>query len=213
MYIVNTICSIVCKQAHRLATENLDFHEAMMGRLIERELRLAINDGVSQFRVGLNMGVDIWAAKRVIHLRDCYFPYIKLHCYLPYETQANHWPEFWREPYFDVQAKADEVLILQSRYTRGCMHRRNLEMLRGSGLLLALHDNVAEGGIDQAISYAESRGIETIVIRPQEGPDVPARLSGGDLDAGNGQSMSRLQMLSTKSGTFSSGRSASKVAW
>ena len=212
MHIVNTTCSVVCMQAHRLGPENLDFHEAMMGRLIDRELQRAVNDGVSRFRVGLNMGVDIWAAKRIIHLRDAHYPHIRLHCYLPHETQANHWPETWREPYFDVQARADEVMILQSRYSRGCTRRRNLEMLRGSGLLLAVHDNVAEGGIEQAVSYAESRGIETVVIRPLEGPDVPAHLSGGP-GIENSHSASRFQMLSTKSGTFSSGRSASKVAW
>jgi len=192
-------------QAHRLEEEKLAFHEAMMGRLIERELRILINDGVSQFRVGMNMGVDIWAARRILRLRDFHFPHIRLHCYLPSETQANHWPELWREPYFDVLARADEVLILQGRYTRGCARRRNREMLKGSGLLLAVHDNVAEGGIDQAISYAESRGIETSVLRPLEGPDVPARLSL--------YSMSRSQMQERKSDKLSKGRSAVNMAW
>ena len=205
MVIVNTTCSVVCVQAHRLEEENLDLHEATVGRLIERELRIAINDGVSQFRVGMNMGADIWAARRILQLRDRHFPHVRLHCYLPCETQANHWPELWREPYYDVLAQADEVRILQGRYTRGCLRRRNQEMLRGSGRLLAVHDNVAEGGIDQAISYAEARGIETMVLQPLEGPHVPAGLPG--------QSMSRFQMNSTYSGVFSSGKSAIKRAW
>ena len=205
MVIVNTTCSIVCMQAHRLEEEKLAFHEAMMGRLIERELRILINDGVSQFRVGMNMGVDIWAARRILRLRDFHFPHIRLHCYLPSETQANHWPELWREPYFNVLAQADEVHILQGRYTRGCTQRRNREMLKGSGRLLAVHDNVAEGGIDRALGYAESRGIEINVLRPLEGPDVPARLSI--------YSMSRSQMQSRKSDKFSKGRSAVKRAW
>jgi len=205
MLIINTTCSVVCRQAHRLEEEKLAFHEAMMGRLMERELRILINDGVSQFRVGMNMGADIWAAKRILQLRDIHFPHIRLHCYLPSESQANHWPEIWREPYFDVLAQADEVLCLQGRYTRGCTRQRNREMLKGSGRLLAVHDNVAEGGIDQAISYAESRGVETTVLRPLEGPDAPLRLTH--------YFMSRSQMQVKKSDVFSKGRSAVKRAW
>ena len=205
MSIVNTICSIVCMQAHRLEPEKLDFHQEMMERLIERELRIAIHDGVSLFRIGMNLGVDIWAARRILHLRDSHFPQIRLHCYLPCETQANRWPEDWREPYFDVLARADEVRILQGRYTRGCLGRRNREMLRGSGRLLAVHDNIAEGGISQAVAYAEARGIETTILRPLEGPDVPAHLSN--------QSVSKFHTSSVCSARFSSGRSAIKRAW
>ncbi|MCL2568843.1 MAG: DUF1273 domain-containing protein [Oscillospiraceae bacterium] len=205
MHVVNNICSVVCLQAYRLDTEKLGFHEAMMGRILERELRIAIHEGVTQFRVGMNMGADIWAARRLIWLRDTVFPQIRLHCYLPCETQANHWPELWREPYFDVLARADKVFTLQGRYTRGCLGRRSQEMLKGSGRLLAVHDNVAEGFLDQAISYAETKGIETIVLRPLEGPDVPTRL--GD------QSRSGLQVSSAYSEGFSNGRSAIKRAW
>ena len=69
MYVVNNICSVVCVQANRLDTEKFHFHEAMMGRIIEREFRIAINGGVTQFRIGMNMGADIWAARRLIWRR------------------------------------------------------------------------------------------------------------------------------------------------
>ena len=203
MQVVNAICSVVCIQAHRLETENLAFHQAQIERLVERELRIAIHDGVSLFRVGMNMGADIWIARQILQLRDHHFPHIRLHCYLPCETQASHWPELWREPYFDALARADEVLILQSRYTRGCHGRRNREMLKGSGRLLAVHDNIAGGGIDQAVSYAEARGSEITVIQPLEGPHVPLRLY---------PSVSKFQVASAKSERFSTGRSAIKRA-
>ncbi|MCL2562977.1 MAG: DUF1273 domain-containing protein [Oscillospiraceae bacterium] len=204
MQLINTTCSVVCIQAHRLDSKNTALHQEQMERLIERELRIAINDGVSLFRIGMNMGADVWAARLIIRLRDNLFPHVRLHCYLPCEAQANHWPELWREPYFDVLAQADEVRILQGRYTRGCLARRNREMFKGSGRLLAVHDNVADGGISRAVSYAESRGIEVTVIRPLEGPDAPARLCG--------YSKSRFQTLSTYSAVSSSGISASKRA-
>jgi uncharacterized phage-like protein YoqJ len=200
---INTICSVVCAGGHRLEEENLAFHRAMMGRLMERELRIAINDGVCVFRLGMHMGADIWAAERIIALRDKHYPHIRLHCYLSCETQADHWPELWREPYFDVLAQADEVLVLQSRYSKGCKARQSREMLTGSGRLIALHDNVAEGGIDRTISYAERRGIETYVLQPLEGPPVPADL---------GYSKSRRKVSSAYAAGSSMGRSAIKRA-
>ena len=203
MQIVNTICSVVCPPAHRIEEENLAFHRDRMGLLIERELRIAVNDGVSVFRSGMHMGADVWAAERIIALRDRHFPHIRLHCYLSCETQADHWPELWREPYFDALAQADEVLILQARYSRGCKARQSREMLAGSGRLIALHDNVAEGGIDRTVSYAEGVGIETIVIQPLEGPPVPADL---------GYAKSRRRVSSAYAAGSSMGMSAIKRA-
>ncbi|MCL2589033.1 MAG: DUF1273 domain-containing protein [Oscillospiraceae bacterium] len=204
MRLINTICSVVSPQAHRFAEEKLAFHQAMIGRQIERELQIAVHDGVSEFRVGMNMGADIWVAARILRLRDHEFPDLRLYCYLPCETQANHWPEHWREQYFDILAKADEVLILQSRYSRGCMARRSTEMLQGSGRLIAVHDNVAGGGIDRTVSYAEAKGIETIVLQPLEGPPVPRVLSN--------YSSNRLRLSSAYAARSSTGRSAINMA-
>ena len=202
MRLENAICSVVCLQAYRLGEADLDLHREMIGGLTERELQRVINGGSRVFRVGMNMGADIWAAKRLIGLRDRMYPEIALHCYLPCETQANHWPEDWREQYFDVLALADEVVFLQGKYSKGCFTRRSRAMIDGSGLLLAVHDNVAGGGISRAVSYAERMGIETIVIRPLEGPDAPAAYDS-----------SRFQVSSTYSAKFSDGRSAIKRAW
>ena len=205
---IDATCSLIGIQAHRLDPDNLNFHRRMMGKLIERELRHAICDGVSIFRVGMHMGADIWAAQRIILLRDAQFPHIRLHCYLPCETQANNWPDIWREQYFDVLAQADWVFCPQSHYSRGCMQRQKQTMLIGSDRLIAIHDNVAEGGISQAVRYAEAREIETVVIRPLEGPDAPF-----DLRAEQTRHQSRSQVSSTYSGRFSTGKSAIKRAW
>ena len=211
MHIVNKVCSLICIQAHRMERENLGFHQGMMSKFIQREVRTAICDELQIFRVGLNMGADIWAAEVILRLRDTYFPHIQLHCYLPSETQANNWPEDWREPYFNVLAQADDVIYLQRAYSKGCRHRRTQEMLTGSARLIALHDNVAQGGIDQTVHYAEARGIETIVLRPLEGPDAPAHVRGRVIDLGSAQS--RSQVSPTYSARFSKGRSAIKRAW
>jgi|GEM_PF-1100285 len=211
MYILNTICSIISIQAHRFGPDRFSFHRERMGTLIERELRIAINDGIRVFRIGMNMGADIWAAERILKLRDQYFPDLTLHCYLPCETQANHWPEHWREPYFDALARADDVIVLQGRYSKGCIPRRNLAMLDGSRMLLAVHDNVADSGISRAVSYAESNGIEALLLRPFEGPDAPAKVCAVHYFSSD-HSESRSQTTSTYSAMFSGGKSAIKRA-
>ena len=207
MYRANTTCSLLGIRAHRLDLDKLEFHSKMMGKLIERELRHAICDGVSIFRVGMHMGADIWAAQRIIWLRNTHFPHIRLHCYLPCETQANNWPDIWREQYFDVLAQADWVFCLQAHYSKGCIQRQKQAMLMGTDRLIAIHDNVAEGGISQAIRYAEAREIETVVLRPLEGPDAPF-----DLRIERGRHQSRSQVNSTYAGKFSTGKSAIKRA-
>lgn len=211
MYIVNSTCSVIGVHAHRLGSGRLTFHRERMGTLIERELRIAIHDGLRVFRVGMNPGADIWTAERIIALRDRHFPDVSLHCYLPCETQANHWPEVWREPYFALLAQADEVVVLQNRYEKGCMSRRNRLMIDGSRTLIAVHDNVADSGIVRAVSYAESNGIETIILRPLEGPDVPAGLGQSATDAD--QSANNSHTSSTYSDMFSNGKSAIMRAW
>ena len=210
MQVASSICSLICIQAHRLGTENLELHQKMMRKFVQREIRTAIWDDLHVFRVGLNMGADIWGAEEIIELRNAYFPHIQLHCYLPAETQANNWPEDWREPYFDVLAQADDVICLQRHYSRGCVQKRNQELLAGAARLIALHDNIAQGGIDKTIDYAEAMGIETVVVRPREGPDAPAA-RGRILHLGTTQSNS--QVSSTYSVRFSTGKSAIKRAW
>ena len=211
MYTVNSTCSVIGVQAHRLGSDRLTFHRERMGTLIERELRIAIHDGLRVFRVGMNPGADIWTAERIIALRDGHFPDVSLHCYLPCETQANHWPEVWREPYFALLAQADEVVVLQNRYTKGCMSQRNRVMIDDSRTLIAVHDNVADSGIVRAVSYAESKGVETIILRPLEGPDVPVGL--GQAAESDQLSANKSQMSSTYSAMFSKGKSAIMRAW
>ena len=206
MAYANTACSIVCMQGYRLDTENLEGHREHMGRLIERELREAVNDGLIEFRVGMCMGADIWAAERAIKLRNRVFPRIRLHCHLPCETRARNWPVHWRERYFACLNQADQVQVLQRRYSEGCTIRRTREMIDGSRRLIALYDNVAEGFIERAVSYAELLGIESHIIQPLEGPPVQAGILGGY------HALRSDQMESTYSDRFGTGKSAIKRA-
>lgn len=111
------------------------------------------------------MGVDIEAGELVIKLKQ-EFSNIRLYCFQPYETQANNWTEDWRERYFNLLAAADWTYCLQPHYTKGCMHKRNREMVDRSSRLIAIHDGIASGGTAYTIQYAKEKGLEVIIINP-----------------------------------------------
>ena len=207
MVLEHSACSIVCIGARRLCPTALPLHRVKMGQAIEGELREAIQDGFYQFRVGMSPGADIWAAERIIRLRDAQFPHIQLHCYLPYPIQVDHLPEVWRGWYLDCIARADEVYVLQDHYSKSCYTRCTREMIRSSARLLALHDNIADGPVERAIRYAESEGIPAHIVQPLEGP--PVRLSPGVriLSLGARQTASKSQKASMYSARRSTGKS------
>ena len=207
MNLTHSPCSIVCIGAQALCPKALPLHRTQMGQAMERELREAIHDGFYQFRVGMSPGADIWAAERIIRLRDTQFPHIQLHCYIPYKMQADHFPETWRTWYLACTARADEVHILQDHYSKGCYTRRTREMIYSSARLLALHDNIADGSVERAIRYAESEGIPAHVVQPLEGP--PKRLQSGTriLSLGSAQSASSSQKVSMYSVKCTMGKS------
>ena len=207
MILETSACSIVCIGAQSLCPKSLPLYRRQMGQAIEGELREAMNDGFYQFRVGINPGADIWAAERVIRLRDTQFPHIQLHCYVPYKMQADHLPAVWRAWYLDCMTQADEVHFLQDHYSKGCYTRRTREMIHASARLLALHDNIADGPVERAIRYAESEGIPAHIVQPLEGP--PVRLASGVrvLPLRTGQTASSSQNASMYSVMRSMGKS------
>lgn len=142
---------------------NLDFSNLM--NRIDYELRRSIFLGYRTFQTGMAAGIDIWAAELVLRLRK-EFPWINLRCCLPCETQAERWPNAWREKYFDTLAESDDVICLQTQYSAGCMQRRNHYMVENSARLIAVHDGIRGGEAAQTIQYAKELKVETVLLNP-----------------------------------------------
>lgn len=164
MYKVNSICSVIGMRSYTFPTQMQERQIRGMIHRLELELERAVSEGKIIFQSGMSMGADIWAAKAVLRLRES-FPQIQLHCYLPCETQANHWPEQWREPYFEVLGEADEVYCMQQHYSKGSTARCSWEMLSRSSKAIILCGKKADGGITQAIDFCRNNNIEKKVIR------------------------------------------------
>lgn len=105
------------------------------------------------------MGVDLWCAEKVFELKKT-IPDIQPHFYLPCETQANKWPENWRDKYFNLLATSNNVTLIQYAYSSDCMFRRNRAMVDASSRLIAVHDRKRlTGGTAYTIKYAQMNGV------------------------------------------------------
>jgi len=132
---------------------------------LEAAILQAAAEGYTIFRSGGAMGMDLWCAEIVLHLKAEY-PQLQIHFILPCETQANDWPENWRERYFRALAEADKVTYIQARYTHDCMFRRNRFLVDGAQLVIAYYDGRPTGGTAYTVRYATKKGVPVRNINP-----------------------------------------------
>ena len=121
-------------------------------------------EGVTTFLTGMAQGIDLIAAELVLDVKRAYpDDQIRLVAVVPYEGQANEWTEKYRERYFTVLSKADEVVTLHNRYTDTCMQERNRYMVDASSHLIAVY-NGARGGAKYTVDYAIKKGLDVVII-------------------------------------------------
>ena len=123
-------------------------------------------EGVTTFLSGMAQGTDMIAAEIVLDMRRAYpGNNIRLVAVVPYEGQADRWSIEYRERYFNILSKADEVMTLRKRYTDSCMQERNRYMVNASAHLVAVCGG-AGGGTRYTVDYAIKKGLEVIIINP-----------------------------------------------
>ena len=158
------ICTISGPRPYKLPSR-LDLSELLLK--MEEEIRKSAAQGYMAFQTGMAMGVDIWAAEIVLRLKS-ELPEIRLVCCLPCKTQADGWPNDWRERYMALLDRADDVVCLQAHYTDGCMQRRNCRMIDTSSRLIAVCGGASAGGTAHTVNYAKKQGIDIVMINPSD---------------------------------------------
>ena len=133
-----------------------------MPSLLKSTIEELIVRGAKIFRAGGAMGFDTVAALCVLELREKY-PEITLHLILPCKDQTNGWNETNLRAYKYVLENASSVEYVTDTYTKGCMHERNKRLVNGSDVCIA-YCRRESGGSAYTLSYAESKGLETINI-------------------------------------------------
>lgn len=132
------------------------------------EIEAIRKKGVTTFISGMAIGVDMWSAEIVLDLKRAYpQDTIKLIAAIPFEGQANKWSVEYRERYFDILAQVDQDITLHEHHTKSCMHERNRFMVDNSAYMIAVF-NGDKGGTANTLHYAESKGLNIVIINPND---------------------------------------------
>ena len=148
-----------CFTGHR--PEKLSVSEHDVKIMLEKEIRLAIADGLNVFITGMAPGVDIWAAEVVLKLKNEFS--LKLIAASPHPGFENRWSLDWQKRYAAIMAKADFIKEVCAHYSRDCYQTRNEWMVDHSARVIAVW-NGSPSGTKNTIVYAERKGVPVVNI-------------------------------------------------
>ena len=148
-----------CFTGHR--PEKLSLPESEVKAKLEKEIRLAIADGINVFIVGMAPGVDIWAAEVILELREKEELPLKLIAASPHPGFENRWSLDWQKRYAVIMSKADFIKEVCTHYSRGCYQIRNDWMVDHSARVIAIYNGTA-GGTKKTIEYAEDCRVKVV---------------------------------------------------
>ncbi len=135
---------------------------------IARELEGLYRRGFRHFISGMAQGCDLYFAEGVLALRSSH-PDVTLEGAVPCPGQADRWPEEERRRWRAILDACDVETVVQQRYDRFCMHRRDRYMVDRSQCVLAVFDG-SPGGTRYTLHYAMDRGLDILLLdlnRPQ----------------------------------------------
>jgi len=130
---------------------------------IARAVEEAYGAGIRHFISGMARGCDLYCAEAVLDLRDRYED-VTLECARPCEAQAENWPESEQRRYQQILDRCNYETLVQHRYDRFCMIRRNRYMVDHAGNLIAIYDGVPRGGTFQTLTYAMKQRLEVRIL-------------------------------------------------
>ncbi|MEA4968980.1 MAG: SLOG family protein [Candidatus Pelethousia sp.] len=134
---------------------------------LAREIKAILAQGITTFFTGMALGADMWCAEIVLALREEAPELgIELTAVAPFAGQANRWSNDYRERYFNILERAQEVVVLQEHYAKNCLAKCGQYMADRSTHLLAVY-NGSPGRTRDALEYARKRNLTCIVINPQ----------------------------------------------
>ena len=142
-----------CFSGHRQVSE-----EDVRARLKHSIIR-AIDDGYVYFKAGGATGFDTLAALTVLELKKEH-PNIKLILVLPCVVKTDEL----------ISKNCDEIVYTSDHYYRGCMHKRNRQLVENSSLCIC-YLKEKTGGTAYTVNYAKEQGLKVI------------NLVGDDIDA------------------------------
>lgn len=123
-----------------------------------KEIRLAYDDGYTDFVSGFAEGIDLLFAKLVCEMQKI-LP-ITLEAAIPYRERGSKLCVTHK----DLLYKCERVSILADYYYQDCYMNRNRYMVDKSDRVLAVYDGRTRGGTFATINYATKKNREIKII-------------------------------------------------
>jgi len=130
---------------------------------IKDQIAMLVDAGVYMFYSTMALGVDTWAAEIVLDIKKEH-PHIKLIAVLHCETQADSWTVEQRERHFNILAMCDDVVTMQTRFTRTCLYNRVRFLIDCAAILMAVYDG--SGSTAHIVRNARQKNNSIIAIHP-----------------------------------------------
>ena len=148
----------VAFSGHRIIAEE---RKDEIRKKLRGKIRLLYAMGINNFYCGMALGFDMLAAEEVISLK-AELSKLKLIAVVPYDGQSERWSTREQNRYLDILDKADDTILLNKHYFKGCLLRRNDYMLSHSCGLIAFFDGKPKGGTFYTCRKAKSMGMDII---------------------------------------------------
>ena len=151
---------------------NKEYHTAMItghrwikhnNPPIDNLITMAVNQGVTHFLCGMALGTDQSAAE-VLSIRG-----LKWTAVIPCADQDKLWKPRQRSHYKKLLEQATKQVTLYQNYSSGCMHARNLWMVKRADICLAVFDgdpNNIGGGTATTVKMALDRNLLIYQFNP-----------------------------------------------
>lgn len=121
--------------------------------------RLKAFHGLEEIISGMALGADtIWAE---IALQED----IPLAAYIPFEVQANTWPEANQKHWRELRAQAQREVVVGPEYSVGYLHARNDAMIKDADICIAaIRLSETRGGTLSAVKKIRARGLPLLIL-------------------------------------------------
>lgn len=110
--------------------------------------------GVRTFVTGMALGIDQWAAKIVLKIKETQYPKLKLVCAIPCKNHSSKWSKQSQKEWQGIVDKADQVIYTsEDEYRPELMQKRNEWMVDNTERIIAVWDGTP-GGTANCVRYA-----------------------------------------------------------
>ena len=145
------ICAVIGRNIDEIGNGRSEtyYKNVYIKHTIAEKITELADGGVTDFICNAEYGFSFWFCEIGIPIRDIRKQHglstFRIHIVMPYEEQASQWSDDIHERFYDINEKADEVLILHRRFHKDCYRNSERFMIDNSDFLFTDDENYFAG--------------------------------------------------------------------